>query len=201
MSDAEAKQTTPSTSAETENYGVIQKEPVTTANEGEVDKELEAMKARVQEMESEAAKLRDMQAEVEKNMYPTQPEDDKETVDSRSVYVGQVDYGATPEELQAHFQSCGTINRVTILCDKFTGHPKGYAYIEFAESAFVNNAVALNESLFRGRLLKVTPKRTNVPGFARGRGRGRGGGGFRGGYGGPPPAYYGHNPGYGYRGR
>jgi hypothetical protein len=37
----------------------------------------------------------------------------------------QVDYGATPEEIQAHFQACGTINRVTILCDKFTGHPKG----------------------------------------------------------------------------
>jgi polyadenylate-binding protein 2 len=37
----------------------------------------------------------------------------------------QVDYGATPEELQAHFQAVGTINRITILCDKFTGHPKG----------------------------------------------------------------------------
>ena len=40
----------------------------------------------------------------------------------------QVDYGATPEEIQQHFQACGTINRVTIICDKFTGHPKGYAY-------------------------------------------------------------------------
>lgn len=37
----------------------------------------------------------------------------------------QVDYSATPEEIQGHFQSAGTINRVTILCDKFTGHPKG----------------------------------------------------------------------------
>ncbi|KAI8082998.1 uncharacterized protein BX664DRAFT_339577 [Halteromyces radiatus] len=183
-----------------ESYGVIQKEPVTNEvpaeADGEVDKELEAMKARVQEMESEAAKLRDMQAEVEKSMYPV--EEDKEAVDARSVYVGQVDYGASPEELQAHFQSCGTINRVTILCDKFTGHPKGYAYVEFAEPSFVSNAVALNESLFRGRLLKVTPKRTNVPGFAS-RGRGRGRGGFRGGY--APPPYYGHSPGYGYRGR
>ncbi|KAG1493202.1 hypothetical protein G6F46_009274 [Rhizopus delemar] len=88
----------------------------------EVDKELEAMKQRVKDMENEAAKLRDMQAEVEKSMHP---EEDKEAVDSRSVYVGNVDYGASPEELQAHFQSCGTINRVTILCDKFTGHPKG----------------------------------------------------------------------------
>ncbi|ORX51898.1 RNA-binding domain-containing protein [Hesseltinella vesiculosa] len=195
MSDAEQNQT-----AAIEN-SVIEKEPVTTEQTSDdvVDQELEAMKARVQEMESEAAKLRDMQAEVEKSMFPAQQEEDKETIDSRSVYVGQVDYGASPEELQAHFQSCGTINRVTILCDKFTGHPKGYAYIEFAESSFVNNAVSLNESLFRGRLLKVTPKRTNVPGFAaRGRGRGRG----RGAYGGYAPGpYYGHTPSYGYRGR
>lgn len=109
----------------------------------------------------------------------------------------QVDYGATPEEIQAHFQACGTINRVTILCDKFTGHPKGYAYVEFAEPSIVQNAVVLNESMFRGRLITVSPsqcrypeqssqdstdmqvreKRTNVPGMNmtnRGRGRGRG---------------------------
>ncbi|CAO3692763.1 hypothetical protein G6F70_006600 [Rhizopus microsporus] len=164
-----------------------------TGDISEVDKELEAMKQRVKEMENEAAKLRDMQAEVEKSMHP---EEDKEAVDSRSIYVGNVDYGASPEELQAHFQSCGTINRVTILCDKFTGHPKGYAYVEFAEPSFVNAAVALDNSLFRARLLKVSPKRTNVPGFsARGRGRGRGA--FRGGY----MPYYGHSPVYGYRGR
>ena len=47
------------------------------------------------------------------------------------MMILQVDYGATPEELQAHFQACGTINRVTILCDKFTGHPKGYSFSSF----------------------------------------------------------------------
>ncbi len=36
----------------------------------------------------------------------------------------QVDYSCTPEEVQQHFQSCGTVNRVTILTDKF-GQPKG----------------------------------------------------------------------------
>lgn len=41
-------------------------------------------------------------------------------------YVGQVDYEATAEELQAHFAPCGVINRVTIICDKITGHSKGY---------------------------------------------------------------------------
>lgn len=35
-----------------------------------------------------------------------------------SIYVGQVDYSATPEELVSHFGACGTIERVTIMCDK-----------------------------------------------------------------------------------
>ncbi|ORZ27858.1 hypothetical protein BCR41DRAFT_299149, partial [Lobosporangium transversale] len=169
--------------------------------------EIEAMKQRVKEMEAEAAKLREMQAQAEKEM--NMVEEDKETVDSRSVYVGNVDWGSTPEELQSHFQSCGTINRITILCDKWTGHPKGYAYVEFADPSSVANAMVLNESLFRSRLIKVTPKRTNVPGMAA-RGRGRGRGAYRGGFAGHG-AYggYGQTPMYGaptpysggYRGR
>lgn len=47
----------------------------------------------------------------------------KEEADSRSVFVNNVDWGATPEELQQHFATCGTVNRVTILTDKF-GNPK-----------------------------------------------------------------------------
>jgi len=83
------------------------------------------MKKRVQEMEAEAAKLRDMQASVDQQTHDLR--ENREDVDSRSVFVGNVDYGASPEEIQTHFQSCGSINRVTILLDKFTGHPKGYA--------------------------------------------------------------------------
>ncbi|KAF9363559.1 cytoplasmic RNA-binding protein [Mortierella sp. NVP85] len=168
----------------------------------DTDKDIKAMKQRVKEMEAEAAKLREMQAQAERDL--NMSEEDKELVDARSVYVGNVDWGSTPEELQAHFQSCGTINRITILCDKWTGHPKGYAYVEFADPSSVANAMVLNESLFRARLIKVTPKRTNVPGMAaRGRGRGRGSrGGFGGGaYGGYPPAYGAPPYGGGFRGR
>uniref|UniRef100_A0A8B9FHD1 RRM domain-containing protein n=1 Tax=Amazona collaria TaxID=241587 RepID=A0A8B9FHD1_9PSIT len=78
----------------------------------------------------------------------------------------QVDYGGTAEELQSHFHSCGEINRVTILCDKFSGHPKGYAYIEFEEKSSVKTALELDKSVFRGRVIKVLPKRTNVPGIS-----------------------------------
>jgi polyadenylate-binding protein 2 len=51
--------------------------------------------------------------------------EEKMETDTRSIYVGNVDYGATAEELEQHFHGCGSINRVTIQCDKFTGHPKG----------------------------------------------------------------------------
>lgn len=156
-------------------------------------KELEAIKARVKEMEEEAEKLKEMQKQVEESiMSPTagQPSfpktlEEKGEIDARSVYVGNVDYSATAEELEQHFHGCGSVNRVTILCDKFTGHPKGFAYIEFADKESVDNAVSLDDSLFKGRQIKVSPKRTNRPGISstdRGVGRGRSRGrGFRGG--------------------
>jgi polyadenylate-binding protein 2 len=182
------------------------------------------MKRRVAEMEAEAAKLREMQASLDQTRQELS--EDKEDVDNRSIFVGNVDYSTSPEELQAHFQSCGSINRVTILLDKFTGQPKGsvpsrrptaeltiwvadkstahrYAYVEFSEPNLVAQALVLNDSVFKGRNIKVEPKRTNVPGMSRGRGRGgfRGGGrGFYNGYGGrggfPRGGYRG-----GYRGR
>ncbi|NXD13746.1 PABP2 protein, partial [Nothocercus nigrocapillus] len=180
---------------------------------GVQDPELEAIKARVREMEKEDERLKELQLEAERRflmsseaegscfstrcfraalvsagLFPKTTEE-KIEVDQRSIYVGNVDYGGTAEELESHFNSCGQINRVTILCDKFSGHPKGYAYIEFEEKSSVKAAVELDESMFRGRVIKVLPKRTNMPGISstdRGRYRGRfharGGLSQRGGY-------------------
>lgn len=176
------------------------KEEHADGEDGNDEEEISAMKRRVAEMEEEAAKLREMQS----NLDHAQQElgDSKDDIDGRSIFVGNVDYSASPEEIQAHFQSCGSINRVTILLDKFTGQPKGYAYVEFTEPNLVAQALVLNESVFKGRNIKVVPKRTNLPGMSSGRGRGRGGprGGGRGYFGGrgsfPRAGYRG-----GYRGR
>jgi len=46
-------------------------------------------------------------------------------------FTSQVDYSATAEELEQHFHGCGSVNRVTILCDKFSGHPKGLVLHQF----------------------------------------------------------------------
>ena len=55
--------------------------------------------------------------------FPTLEE--KQEMDTRSIYVGNVDYSSTAKELGQHFQGCGAVVRVTIMCDKFTGNPKG----------------------------------------------------------------------------
>eukprot|EP00929_Paragymnodinium_shiwhaense_P094176 TRINITY_DN545_c6_g1_i1.p2 TRINITY_DN545_c6_g1~~TRINITY_DN545_c6_g1_i1.p2 ORF type:complete len:192 (+),score=76.05 TRINITY_DN545_c6_g1_i1:93-668(+) len=136
----------------------------------EVDAEIAEMQRKVQEMEEEAEKLKQLTDSVDL------PGDiaNAEEVDRRSVYVGQVDYGSTPEELQEHFKTCGEISRITILVDKWTGSPKGFAYIEFADEQAVQNSLLLNGSLFRGRQLKVMQKRTNIPGYMdKGKGKGK----------------------------
>ncbi|KAI7725270.1 hypothetical protein M8C21_026068 [Ambrosia artemisiifolia] len=151
----------------------------TENDENPNNKDLEDMKKRLKEIEEEASALREMQAKVEKEMGSGQDDPagasatlaEKEEADARSIYVGNVDYACTPEEVQQHFQSCGTVNRVTILTDKF-GQPKGFAYVEFVELEAVQNAVLLNESELHGRQLKVVAaKRTNVPGMKQFRGR------------------------------
>lgn len=141
------------------------------------------LQQKLAQLSEEARKLEEMQAELSKEQEENQ--ESKEDVDARSIYVGNVEYAATPEDLSKHFKPCGTINRINIMMDKW-GSPKGYAYIEFAEPEIVAHALLLNESEFFGRQIKVLPKRANIPGFnARGRGRGRGRGGrgsYRGGF-------------------
>ncbi|XP_023790228.1 embryonic polyadenylate-binding protein 2, partial [Cyanistes caeruleus] len=175
------------------------------------DPELEAIKAKLREIEKEDERLKELQLEADNHLFMSSeaalfPLTTKEKVeaDQRSIYVGNVDYGGTAEELESHFNSCGQINRVTILCDKFSGHPKGYAYIEFEEQSSVKAAVELDESVFRGRVIKVLPKRTNMPGISstdRGGYRGffhaRGGLGRWGGFYGQQPRVRGRT----YRGR
>ena len=155
MSDVEKRDAEPleSKPAEDGSRAPEQDPEAETAGDGDDEEEIAAMKKRVQEMEAEAARLREMQTQLDSQSENLR--ESKEDIDNRSVFVGNVDYGASPEEIQAHFQSCGSINRVTILLDKFTGQPKGYAYVEFAEPSLVTQALVLNESLFRNRNLKV----------------------------------------------
>jgi polyadenylate-binding protein 2 len=115
--------------------------------EDDDDEDLEKLQAEIARMEAEAARItketealeqKKSTAEAKQGVTSTSSSSaaagangDKMQKDGHSIYVGQVDYTATPEELLAHFGACGTVNRVTIVCDKYTARPKGFAYLEF----------------------------------------------------------------------
>ncbi|GMI05281.1 hypothetical protein TrRE_jg11772, partial [Triparma retinervis] len=127
--------------------------------------DIESLKAEIAQMEAEAAAL-SAAAPIAPSIPNISKEgDDNFTVaaktDDKSVYVGQVEYSCTPEDLVKHFKPCGAVERVTIQCDKYTGNPKGYAYVEFKDAESVEKAVALDGSELKGRSLKVTLKRIN----------------------------------------
>ncbi|KAF3541073.1 hypothetical protein F2Q69_00019894 [Brassica cretica] len=117
---------------------------------GSASRDLEDMKKRLKEIEEEASALREMQAKAENDMAAAQ--------DPSSAISA-----AEKEEVDL-------LNRVTILTDKF-GQPKGFAYVEFVEEEAVQNSLVLNESELHGRQIKVSAKRTNVPGMRQFRGR------------------------------
>ncbi|XP_023313901.1 polyadenylate-binding protein 2-like [Trichogramma pretiosum] len=117
------------------------------------------------EKEAELRKLRELieyscsKQYIDRNLgFPTDHPDD------RSICVSNVHYSATKQELEKHFEGCGACKRITIVCDQISRHPKGYAYIEFAERDCVKLAIAKNGSFFRGRILSVKPKRFHRPG-------------------------------------
>ncbi|XP_038971551.1 polyadenylate-binding protein 3-like isoform X2 [Phoenix dactylifera] len=131
----------------------------------------ENFEKRLRKLDEKVYFLREKAAKVEKAIGTTKDShdafvnlDEKEEIDCHSIFVGNVDYVCSPEEVQQHFQSCGTINRVKILANSL-GQPKGYAYVEFVEVDAAQNALLLNETELHGRPLRVLPKRINIPGM------------------------------------
>lgn len=84
---------------------------------------------------------------------------DKVDHDVLSIYIGNVDYSATEEELRDSFLDCGGIVRVTIIKNMKTGHPKGAAFIEFIDKDGVEAALNQNGKELKGRPLIVTTKK------------------------------------------
>ncbi|CAD5221101.1 unnamed protein product [Bursaphelenchus okinawaensis] len=132
-----------------------------------------AFATKLKQLEEEAQKIRSLHASQPPLPFSgrispeaTMTSEEKQAQDLLSIFVGNVDYSATSETLQRHFAECGTVERVTILHDKFRGKPKGFAYVKFADLAGKTKALKLDESLFLGRQIKVSKKRTNLPGIS-----------------------------------
>ena len=97
------------------------------------------------------------------------------------IFVGNLSRDASDAELQALFQTHGQVTKVEIVRDKYTGDPRGFAFVEMPTEAEAKNAIQeLNKKEFKGRDLTVNEARPREQRSGEG-GGGGGGGGRRGG--------------------
>jgi cold-inducible RNA-binding protein len=119
------------------------------------------------------------------------------------IYVGNLPYTATEEDLTGLFAAYGPVERVKIITDRETGRSKGFAFVTLGDQSQLNAAIeAFNGYDYQGRALRVNasePKESKPGGFG---GERRGGGGGGGGGGGDRRGggYGGDRRGGGYKG-
>lgn len=99
------------------------------------------------------------------------------------LFVGNLSFQTTQAELEAAFGQYGTVERVEMVTDRYSGQPRGFAFVEMSEKSAASTAIAqLNGTDLNGRTMNVNearPKTSDGSGPRGGRGghSGRGGGG------------------------
>lgn len=88
------------------------------------------------------------------------------------IYVGNLPFSATQDELRTLFEQHGTVENVDLIQDRETGRPRGFGFVEMAESDAQTAIQALDGHEMDGRNLRVNEARPREP-----RGGGGGGGG------------------------
>jgi len=95
----------------------------------------------------------------------------------KKLFVGNVPYSITEDELKQVFSEAGQVESVAIITDKMTGRPRGFVFVEMATDEEAAKAVELlNGKDVGGRALNVNEARPREEGGSRG--------GFGGGFGG-----------------
>ena len=102
-----------------------------------------------------------------------------------NIFVGNLSYQTTEDELRAAFSNYGAVERVSIVTDRATGQPRGFAFVEMTNRNEAEAAIAqLNGAEMNGRAINVNEARPKPEGgrsFGNrgGGGRDRSGGGGR----------------------
>jgi RNA recognition motif-containing protein len=105
---------------------------------------------------------------------------------STKLYVGNLSYRVTSEDLQDYFAAAGPVESANVVFDRETGRSRGFGFVEMASDDAANAAIAqFNGQEYDGRNLVVNEARPREERGGNGGGRGGyGGGGGRGGNGG-----------------
>ena len=77
-----------------------------------------------------------------------------------NIYVGNLQYGVTEDELKELFEEFGEVMSVKIITDKYSGRSKGYGFVEMSNNNEAKKAIEnLNEKEVRGRNIRVNQAR------------------------------------------
>ena len=91
-----------------------------------------------------------------------------------NLYVGNLPYQTTEEDLREAFANFGEVSSVSVITDKFSGRSKGFAFVEMPDNSEADAAIkALNESEMGGRNIKVNQAKPRGDRPSGGRGRDR----------------------------
>src|SRR5215468_7833452 len=103
---------------------------------------------------------------------------------SNKLYVGNLSFRVTSEDLQEHFGAAGAVESANVVYDRETGRSRGFGFVEMADDEAANAAIAqFNGQEYDGRNMVVNearPREDRGGGGGNHRG-GRGGGGYGGG--------------------
>jgi cold-inducible RNA-binding protein len=82
-----------------------------------------------------------------------------------NIFVGNLSFKTTKEELETAFASYGSVERVSIVTDRDSGQPRGFAFVEMAERTAADSAIAqLNGTEMNGRAMNVNEARPKPQG-------------------------------------
>ena len=77
-----------------------------------------------------------------------------------NIYVGNLHYGVTEDELRELFEEYGEVMSVKIITDKYSGRSKGYGFVEMSNNDEAKKAIeSLNEADVKGRNIRVNQAR------------------------------------------
>jgi len=77
-----------------------------------------------------------------------------------NIYVGNLSYSVTTDEIQQMFSQYGEVATVNMVTDKYSGESKGFGFVEMPKQSEAEEAIkALNESPLKGRNMKVNQAR------------------------------------------
>ena len=73
-----------------------------------------------------------------------------------NIYVGNLPYSVTEDELRDTFTEFGEVSSVNIITDKYSGQSKGFGFVEMPDDSAADKAIqALNETSLKGRNIRV----------------------------------------------